>query len=67
VRAVNVRSYWLRIAAYFVVAQAAGYVIALELRGRYPQDGCFFVIYCALIALDEIASRVRRRRERAAS
>lgn len=61
-RSAGSRAYWLRIAGYFVAAQILGYLAALELHGRYPQDGCFFVVYCAFIAADEVVARLRRRR-----
>jgi hypothetical protein len=46
---------------FFIVAEVLGYLLAIELRDRYPQQLCFITVFCAITALDELNSRLRRR------
>ncbi len=62
----SVRSWWLRQGCFFIAAQVLGYLLAIELRDRYPQQACFIAIFCIITALDEFRefrAYCKRRRE----
>jgi hypothetical protein len=55
-----VRSGWFRQCCFFLAAQLLGYLLAIELRDRYPQQICFVAVFCVITAFDEL--RLRRKR-----
>jgi hypothetical protein len=58
---VSAHWWWLRQVCFFIVAEVLGYLLAIELRDRYPQQLCFIAVFCAITALDELNSRLKRR------
>jgi hypothetical protein len=55
--------WWLRQGCFFLVAQVLGYLLAIELRDRYPQQTCFIAVFCIITAFDEFRAYRKRRRE----
>ena len=56
------RSWWFRQGCFFVLAELLGYLLAVELRDRYPQEVCFIFVFCVITALDEFGAYLKRRR-----
>ncbi len=50
-------SWWFRQGVIVAVAEVLGYLLAIELRDRYPQELCFLAVFCLMTALDEYQGR----------
>lgn len=56
------RAWWFRQSVIIAVSELLGYLLSVELRDRYPQEVCFFVVFCAITTLDELRARRKSRR-----
>ena len=58
------RAWWLRQAIIIAISEVLGYLLSVELRDRYPQEICFFAVFCMITAVDELHARRKLQRTR---